>query len=105
MLIHNDDNNETLHSKIHLKNEIKNGLKDGIDLNEEMEDRYIENMMDQSHDEVAFDIKEKKIVGDSAVDEFHKHYKILNKVVDENNSKEQKGSIYTNILSYVDQNN
>lgn len=79
--------------------------KGEVELDEDFENNYIENMMNQSNDDIlSVDLAEKKIVGDDAVFSYNSHYKNLNKVMGQNELLQQTNSVYTNMLNYVEEN-
>ena len=75
------------------------------DLGEENEDKYIDNMMDESIDEDPVDFDERKpIVGSKAVSDFYSHYKDLDQIQNQNKLSNIDPSIYTSMLRYSESN-
>lgn len=87
-----------------IKPQINSDFND-VDLENELENNYVMNMLNISHDSDAIDQEDKKTVGDKAIHDFYKHYKDLNKVSDQNDNLKLNGSVYTGMLNQAAKKN
>lgn len=72
----------------------------------QIEDEYIKVCVNVSADEEAYDEEVKDFVGKNAVNEYQKHYKLIEKIKSENKAKEiPQNSLFTNVLSGISRNN
>jgi hypothetical protein len=71
----------------------------------QLEEEYIKVCVDVSADEDAYDEEVKDFVGNNAVKEYQKHYKLIEKIQSENIAKDlHHSSLYTNVLAGITKN-
>lgn len=76
-----------------------------LDLDEALENSYVENMLDISDDNMGkYDnesidnpFQEKSLVGEKAVTDYYQHFKGLDKAVNQNEAIKQEPSVYTSM--------
>lgn len=76
-----------------------------LHIDKQTEQEYLKVALDVSNEEEPYDGEKKDFVGTNAIQEYHKHYKIINKVELENDIKKCKNSLYTNILATSSKSN